>query len=407
MTKICLFEDSGWRKLLPLTWLHPVWELRFGAYSFLARVRALEQPVSLKGHCRSWLQRVGEERGGPPPPETAEYDTLYLNARVVDPQGIVEDAISYPTGFTLWNDGELVAFRLNRRLSSLPPPEELSRWAGDLGLPRQTTQAKLFARWWELVNLNESALIADAAHFELGACHGSLGSGSHLVGSDHIYIASNVAVDPGAVVDARSGPVVVEEETEIGSNAIVTGPAHIGKNCRIKPCSQIGPNVSLGPHSRVAGEISNTIFLGRSNKQHFGFLGHGYVGEWVNLGAGTTNSNLKNTYSTVRVWVDGTVEDSAQTFAGCVIGDHSKTAIGTVLNTGSVIGVASNVFGHGFPPKFIPSFSWGFTAERVNNMRVVLSTAARVMERRDRQLTEAEGELLRTVFQMTESERAG
>jgi hypothetical protein len=162
----------------------------------------------------------------------------------------------------------------------------------------------------------------------------------------------------------------------------------------------------LGPYSRVAGEISTTIFLGLSNKQHYGFLGHAYVGEWVNLGAGTTNSNLKNTYGAVKVWVDGAVQDSGQTFLGSAIGDHTKTAIGTVLNTGSVIGVASNVFGHGFPPIFIPSFSWGFTCERVNNLRVVLGTAAKALERRSHRLTDAEAELLDTVFHMTETERS-
>jgi UDP-N-acetylglucosamine diphosphorylase/glucosamine-1-phosphate N-acetyltransferase len=403
--RICLFEDARWRRLLPLTWLHPVWELRFGAFSVLTRVRALEDAVSERFHCRSWLSRVSQERIGLFPAKTAESGTLYLNGRIVDVEGVVRDIGIPQNGFTLWSRDDLVAFYLDHAMPSLPAPEDLNAWARELPLPRRTMKAHLFEYWWDLLSLNDATLRHDASRFELGANHGSIASGAHVLESAQVYVAARTVVDPGAVIDARDGPVVLEEDSLVGSNAVIKGPVHVGRDCLIKPCAQVGPNVSLGPQSRVAGEINDTIFLGRSNKQHYGFFGHGYVGEWVNLGAGTTNSNLKNTYDKVKVWVDGTAIDSGQTFLGCAIGDHTKTAIGTVINTGSVIGVASNVFGHGFPPRFVPSFSWGFAGERVNNLRMVFAAAAKGMERRGRALTEAEIELLNRVFQMTERER--
>jgi len=173
----------------------------------------------------------------------------------------------------------------------------------------------------------------------------------------------------------------------------------------VKPLSHIGPAVSLGPSCRVSGEISSTVFQGYGNKQHYGFLGHAYVSDWVNLGAGTTNSNLKNTYGTIKAWVDGRLEAIGETFVGCTSGDHTKTAIGTRLKTGTVIGVASNVFGQGFPPKYIPSFAWGHDARRVNLFKLVISTARKVMSRRGKILTDAEAALLSEIWERTKPER--
>ena len=181
--------------------------------------------------------------------------------------------------------------------------------------------------------------------------------GAHLINEEKIHIAPNVKIWPGVVLDAQAGSIVIEENSEIRANAVITGPVHIGKNCVVRTAADIRELTTLGPNTRVGGEISHSIFLGNANKQHHGFLGQSIIGEWANLGAGTTTSNLKNTYGTIRVPINGVDEESGQRFLGSFVGDHAKIGIGTYLSTGSVIGFGSHVI-TSRPPKFVPSFGW-------------------------------------------------
>jgi UDP-N-acetylglucosamine diphosphorylase/glucosamine-1-phosphate N-acetyltransferase len=164
---------------------------------------------------------------------------------------------------------------------------------------------------------------------------------------------------------------------------------------------------TVGPMCKVGGEVGETIFQGYANKQHDGFLGHSYVGEWVNLGAGTNTSDLKNNYSTVRVPIGGKLVDSGGVFAGLYIGDHAKSGIGTTFNTGTVVGVCSNVYGAGYPPKYIPSFAWGGGSKFAEHeLAAALETARRAMERRGKAFGARESTILKDVFELTRTERA-
>lgn len=157
---------------------------------------------------------------------------------------------------------------------------------------------------------------------------------------ENILIEAGAEVEACAVLDARSGPI------------------YIGKNTIVRPQSYLRGPLSIGPDCRIGGEVTHSIFHGYSNKAHYGFIGHSYIGEWVNLGAGTTNSNLKNNYGTVKVWVNGQEIDSGEQFLGCFIGDYAKTGIGTLINTGTVIGLGANVLGGRVTPKYVPNFQW-------------------------------------------------
>ncbi len=195
-----------------------------------------------------------------------------------------------------------------------------------------------------------------------------------------------------------SRPIVIGENTTICPNVTVTGPVFIGDGCIIQPGASIRGATSIGPVCKVGGEVEGSILHAYANKQHDGFLGHSYVGEWVNLGADTVNSDLKNTYGSVRVAVNGREVDTRQTFVGAFIGDHAKTGIGTRLPTGCVVGYASNLFVSQYAPKFTPSFTWltdaGPQRQDIDKAAAVAKT---VMGRRKRELTACEEALFRAV----------
>jgi UDP-N-acetylglucosamine diphosphorylase/glucosamine-1-phosphate N-acetyltransferase len=185
-------------------------------------------------------------------------------------------------------------------------------------------------------------------------------------------------------------------------NAVILGPAFIGDGSVVRACAAIYGGTSIGPVCKVGGEVQSSVLQSHSNKQHGGFLGHSFVGSWVNLGAATNNSDLKNNYGDVRVELDGESIDTGSASVGATIGDHSKTAIGTLLNTGTVVGIFCSVFADGFPPKSIPSFSWGTPDGFVRyDVDMAVDTATRVMARRGVEMTPALERRIREIFTAT------
>jgi len=234
-------------------------------------------------------------------------------------------------------------------------------------IQRTTTRATLIDRPWDLLTHQAAALLADWADF------GPLSpatppAGVYQLGAESIHIGRNVRLGPTVVLDATQGPIILEgsedpaDATKVEPHTLITGPCYVGPSCLIRAHADIRPDCSFGPHSRVGGEIVQSIFLGHANKQHHGFLGQSIVGQWANLGAGTTTSNLKNTYGTVRMPLNAVEEESGRQFLGSIIADHAKLGIGTYLATGSVVGFASHVVAPR-PPKFVPSFAWVTPAE--------------------------------------------
>ena len=218
------------------------------------------------------------------------------------------------------------------------------------------------------------------------------------------YTVSNIDVSSNNLFNDDDGPIIIEEDVVIMAGVMIKGPVHICKGSVIKMGAKIyGPTV-IGPYCKVGGEVSNSIFLGYSNKAHDGFLGHSIIGEWCNIGAGTSNSNLKNDYSTVKMWNYDKQKflDSKLQYLGLYMGDHSKSAINTSFNTGTTIGVNCNIFGAGFPRNFIPSFSWGGSQGIKNyNIDKAIEVANKVMARRNVSLTKEYENLLRSVFNIT------
>jgi UDP-N-acetylglucosamine diphosphorylase/glucosamine-1-phosphate N-acetyltransferase len=211
---------------------------------------------------------------------------------------------------------------------------------------------------------------------------------AHVVGTHPVLVGPDVVVDPGACLDAREGPVVLGAGVHVLPGAYLAGPLFVGSGSQIKAGASVYGETSVGAVCKVGGEVAESTLLDFVNKQHEGFIGHAYVGSWCNLGALTTCSDLKNTYGEIRVDMGSGPEPTGQRFVGVLMGEHAKTAIGTVLNTGTTVGFASNVFGRGFPAKALRSFTWGDGHEEAwQDPRRAVEVAEVVMQRRGCRLT--------------------
>jgi UDP-N-acetylglucosamine diphosphorylase/glucosamine-1-phosphate N-acetyltransferase len=212
---------------------------------------------------------------------------------------------------------------------------------------------------------------------------------SHVVvlGAQGAHVERGAYFEPYVLIDATDGPVLVRRGARIAAFTRLTGPCVIGQDVQVLGGTIRG--CSIGEDSRVRGELSGTVFVGHANKAHDGFVGHSVLGRWVNVGAGTITSNLKNSYGEVSLWTPEGVRQTGQTFLGAFIGDHAKLAIGTRLTTGSVVGAGANVFGSAMPPKFVPPFAWGAVPPfKEYDLGKFLEVAARVLARRGATLGE-------------------
>ena len=217
------------------------------------------------------------------------------------------------------------------------------------------------------------------------------------VNDKKIFTGENVVIKPGVVLDASNGPIIIDENVVLGSNSVLEGPLYIGRNSEISPMSLIRGNTSIGPFCKIGGEVVSSVFQGYSNKVHHGFIGHSYIGEWVNIGAGTNNSNLKNNYGEVKIFFDTKILNTELQFMGALIGDYTRIAIGTNLNTGIYIPIGANIFDYTFKQKKINPFSWG--KDQIVSFDKFLETIKSMKKRRNKIVTEPEKKYLKYLYQ--------
>ncbi|MCK4349589.1 MAG: hypothetical protein KAX13_01955, partial [Candidatus Krumholzibacteria bacterium] len=292
--------------------------------------------------------------------------------------------------------------RVSKREGIREPIEEgwVISWAGKQEVEIAETGAKLLSYYWQLIEENSNCIRDD---FEKNPLRGSspdsaLFKGVDLIKEEDIVIGAEVEVRSGTVLDASEGPIVIDDGASIEPNAIINGPCYVGKRSIIRGGAKIGHGTSIGIECRIGGEVEESIVSPYTNKQHEGFLGHSYIGSWVNIGAGSCNSDLKNNYSPVKAWCVGRMKDTGRTFLGVIIADHSKIAINTDLNTGTVIGFNANILMSCFPPKFVPSFTWELEPELVEfELDRALKTARVMMDRRNVTCSDKMAELFRTI----------
>ncbi len=262
-------------------------------------------------------------------------------------------------------------------------------------LPERKVLASIVKFPWNLVEFNEPELVKE---LKWSGSRVVKWPGVDVIGNPrNLKIARSATVEPGVVFDLRLGRILIDERVQVRTRSVVAGPCYVGKGTVID-AALVRPGCSFGPECRIGGEVEASIFLGHANKHHDGFIGHAVVGEWVNLGALTTNSDLRNDYGDVKVVVNGRTRDTGLRKFGCVIGDHAKTAIGSLLNTGAVLGIFANWFEPGLSPKAVPDFARGsfsrrYTPMKTDSSRVGGNRRSSAAERFDRESVE---ELLTT-----------
>jgi UDP-N-acetylglucosamine diphosphorylase / glucose-1-phosphate thymidylyltransferase / UDP-N-acetylgalactosamine diphosphorylase / glucosamine-1-phosphate N-acetyltransferase / galactosamine-1-phosphate N-acetyltransferase len=404
---LLLYENPRWERLSPVADLLPVPGLRFGASTLGSRwVAALGLPLlaveARAGALAAWREPLPLCGERPAPGD----EVLVVDAAAL-PGGWLASLVEPAAASLFVADGEPVAARLSFRelAGCLTAGAAFESRLRGLGLPESAIGADVL-RWpWDLVGRNVAALESDLAP-RRGAIEGDVDANAALIERGRIIIGPGARVDPFAVLDARGGPILLGRDALVQAHSLIEGPCVIGAGTQV--LGGVVRRSSVGPQCRVAGEVEETIWQGWANKRHHGFLGHSLVGEWVNLGALTTTSDLKNNYGPVRLWAGGQERESGTNKMGSVLGAHVKTGIGTLLPTGCSIGVAANLFGGGrFAPKRLPAFAWWDGRRTVEHrLEPCLATAAVVVGRRGLELGEAERTALRELFAASSTERA-
>jgi UDP-N-acetylglucosamine diphosphorylase/glucosamine-1-phosphate N-acetyltransferase len=410
--RVCLFEDRGVTDLEPLTLTRPASDLLcgltrladkqyrfFGATLHGTLVRSRLAEVCRLGHAPGAVNNRAWLRAGPVVLVNGRWlppglGPLPLNAEERPFVALVGDEVAY-------------AFVRPEHLADCAPntlDDCLASWKAIL--PTRAACGKLFRHLWELVDHNGEQITRDWQ--DAGSCAPFVaGVGVAVVGPrERLTIDPTAKIEPMVVADTTRGPVVVDREAVVTAFTRLEGPCYVGPGTHLLG-AKVRAGTSLGPDCRIGGEVEASVLLGRVNKYHDGFLGHSYVGEWVNFGAGTQNSDLRNDYGEVTVTLHGRRLATGRTKVGCFLGDHTKTGLGTLLNTGATAGVFCNLLPGGLLPRHIPSFTawWnGALAENADIHRL-LQTASEVMRRRGNGLSEAHAVLYRGLCEQTTAER--
>ena len=387
-----LFDGDRRRALLPFTYTRPVSEIRTGILTIREKwEHRLQQPVGYL--TEPYLQGKFPPVSGP--------DNLLIRGSLLPDAGLLRALAKLEMGDALYSGDRLLAYRshvaaADDDLSAYPSVA----YEGSVREVRNT---------WDIFSLNGMALEEDFELLTTGRTSAALSDTNRVVMPGRIFLEEGASVEH-AVLNASSGPIYIGREALVMEGCLIRGGFALGQGGVVKMGAKIYGPTTAGPYCKIGGEINNAVLFAYSNKGHDGFLGNSVLGEWCNLGADTNNSNLKNNYAKVRLWNYDSerFDQTGLQFCGLIMGDHSKSAINTMFNTGTVVGVNCNIFASGFPRNFIPSFSWGGTAGFSTYLPEKAFEAAKVaMARREVPFTEEDARILLQVFQESAKYRTG
>lgn len=385
---IILFDFPKYRnQLKPITLTRPIGKVRIGILTI---------DEKWQNYLNSETSFLTEEYLSHKYSPKYQEENIYINASFLPNRAFSEAVKTLNNDESLWLNDDLIAVKCNKKLSFNFSFNGFSKIKFESNLTTITELPHLF--------LNNGKQIE--ADFEL-----IIKSRKSAILNDKfssVYFPENIFIEEGAnikssIFNAENGPIYIGKNSIIQEGSIIIGPVAVCDNSMVAFGAKIRPNTTLGPFSRVGGEVGNTIFQSYSNKAHDGFLGNSYIGEWCNLGANTNNSNLKNDYKSVKLYNYDINDfyDTKEIFCGTFMGDYSKAGISTMFNTGTVVGVSSNIFGSGFQEKFIPSFTWGGIKEGTEKYRFskAIEVINATMERKALVLSEEDTKILEYISQ--------
>ncbi len=395
--QLVLFDDRASRQaLLPFTHTRPLADIRCGILTARQRWERLLNLGDSSTVTEAYLQTVF-----PAPYGTGDF--VLVHGGVIATPELAAAVGTLHTGEALTSKGQIIAARVSGAAPAYGDWDQsefsAKEWTGDIGIIRHP---------WDIFAGNEAAIHLDFTLITEGRVSAAL-PGDVMVRGDRIFVEEGAAVGAGVVINAVTGPVYIGRNTEIMEGCAIRGPFALCDMATLKMGAKIYGCTTIGPNCKVGGEVSQAVFFGNSNKGHDGYIGHAVIGEWCNLGADTNCSDLKNNYDGVKVWDEaaGKSIKTGLTFCGLLMGDHSKCGINTMFNTGTIAGVSCNIWGGGFPEKFVPSFSWGgpdgMTTYQFDR---AMETAERVMSRRGKALGEGDRAMLKHVFETTAAARS-
>lgn len=398
---ICIFEDLFISQLAPLNYLRHTSKLICGADTLQEKiVNFFPAKTHLTLHSRKYIAPyLAEKFPKATVNELADGDYIFFNSRVVfkaEELKSITKIFKKENNTAILQDKVIIAFHLTK--------EKVQQYREVINLEDDNLISYADVEWlglnkiesdsYRLINYPSDLILynEDQLNYDLNR---------EMKGKKKLHIGKKCSIGKNVVFDTSAGRIYINDNTIIEPFTYIKGPVYIGENCTIRSGSQIYGPVRIGGSCKVSGEITCSILHWYVNKQHYGFLGHSYLCEWVNLGAGTTTSNLKNNYSKIVLNINDQKVNTNSIFLGSIIGDHTKTGIQTMLNTGTMVGISSNLYGAGYHNKKISSFSW----EDASNNEVIsyeiekaISTARTSMGRRNVNMTEAYEKMLRHVY---------
>ncbi len=409
--QLIVFEDEQVARLHPLTLGRPAYAIGCGSYrliDWLARLAA-DTGATLRSVVRPHLAAIQQLDfpqidGGKP---AAELPALLINARLVPAVAALatlRKLIDSASTAAVYHEKQLAAAMIAPHGPAPPPDADVGHWSKYVQntvngkLPIHEARLPLFAYPHDVIRYNLETIADSLAH--------RLAGGRFREVADGVFTAEGAKLGQYLVTDTSKGPVLVDEQAEVGPHCFLRGPAYLGPKSRVIEHSAIKDAVALGHTTKIGGEIEASIVEPYTNKQHHGFLGHSYLGSWINLGAGTSNSDLKNTYGTVKMDYRGEQVPTGMQFVGCIMGDYAKTAINTGIFTGKTIGCCSMVYG--FVTTNVPSFvNYARLFGQVTELppEVMVATQQRMFGRRNVEQRQCDIDLIHAMFDLTRHER--
>lgn len=385
MLQLVFSDAQYWEDFLPLTFTRPTAEMRCGILTFAERWQKLLEIQEISFITEDFLQEKFKKPEG--------KESLFIVPNFLPSKTVLEQIKNLQQGEALVYENELLAARVNMESFSLNQIEKMTDITEELLFFKQPT---------DLFTYNDKAIDFDFELLTSGRTSQPLSETNGLLGNkEDLFIEEGAQIE-FSTLNTKSGKIYIGKNAEVMEGCNLRGPIALCDDSKFNLGAKIYGATTIGPHSKVGGEVNNIVIFGYSNKGHDGFVGNSVIGEWCNLGADTNSSNLKNNYAEVKLW-NYRLKRFANTglqFAGLIMGDHSKTAINTQLNTGTVVGVAANIFKSGFPPNLIDSFSWGgMKGDEKFKLEKAYEVAEKAMARRKVPLTGADKDILKYIYE--------